>query len=36
MPGMTGDNLLKLLELRLDNTVFKLGLAFSRKMQDSL
>jgi len=32
MPGMTGDNLLKLLELRLDNTVYKLGLSFSRKM----
>jgi small subunit ribosomal protein S4 len=36
MPGMTGDNLLKLLELRLDNTVFKLGLAFSRKMARQL
>lgn len=36
MPGMTGDNLLKLLELRLDNTVFKLGLSFSRKMARQL
>lgn len=32
LPGMTGDNLLKLLELRLDNVVFKMGLAHSRKM----
>ena len=32
MPGLTGDNLLKLLELRLDNVVYKLGLAASRKM----
>ncbi len=36
MPGMTGDNLLKLLELRLDNAVFKLGLSFSRKMARQL
>jgi len=36
MTGMTGDNLLKLLELRLDNTVFKLGFAFSRKMARQL
>jgi len=32
MPGLTGDNLLRLLELRLDNTVYKLGFASSRKM----
>lgn len=32
LPGLTGDTLLKLLELRLDNVVFKLGLASSRKM----
>ena len=32
MPGLTGDNLLKLLELRLDNVVYKLGLSASRKM----
>jgi len=36
MPGMTGDNLLKLLELWLDNAVFKLGLSFSRKMARQL
>ena len=28
--GVTGDNLLKLLELRLDNTVFRLGFAETR------
>lgn len=28
--GVTGDNLLQLLEMRLDNTVFRLGLASSR------
>src|SRR5690554_3779549 len=27
MPGMTGENLLRLMELRLDNVVFRLGLA---------
>ncbi|MDR3256493.1 MAG: 30S ribosomal protein S4 [Endomicrobium sp.] len=32
MKGSTGDNLLKLLELRLDNVVFRLGLASSKKM----
>ena len=36
MTGMTGDNLLKLLELRLDNAVFKLGFSFSRKMARQL
>lgn len=29
-PGVTGDNLLKLLEMRLDNVVFRLGFAESR------
>jgi small subunit ribosomal protein S4 len=32
MKGSTGDNLLKLLELRLDNIVYRLGLASSKKM----
>ena len=31
MKGSTGDNLLKLLELRLDNVVYRLGLAASKK-----
>lgn len=30
MPGVTGDNLLALLELRLDNAVFRAGFAASR------
>jgi small subunit ribosomal protein S4 len=30
MSGKTGDNLLKLLELRLDNVVYRLGFASSR------
>ena len=30
MQGITGENLLKLLELRLDNVVYRLGLASSR------
>lgn len=30
--GSTGDNLIKLLELRLDNVVYRLGLALSKKM----
>lgn len=30
LKGLTGENLLKLLELRLDNTVFRLGLAPTR------
>jgi small subunit ribosomal protein S4 len=30
-PGVTGDNLLIMLETRLDNTVLRLGLASSRK-----
>ncbi|MDR1952659.1 MAG: 30S ribosomal protein S4 [Elusimicrobiota bacterium] len=32
MKGSTGDNLLRLLELRLDNVVFRLGFAASKKM----
>ena len=31
MPGITGENLLSLLERRLDNVVFRLGLAATRK-----
>ena len=31
MNGMTGDNLMILLELRLDNVIFRLGLARTRK-----
>jgi len=30
MPGMTGDNLMKMLELRLDNVIFRLGFARTR------
>jgi small subunit ribosomal protein S4 len=30
MPGMTGENLLRLLELRLDNVIYRLGFASSR------
>jgi small subunit ribosomal protein S4 len=32
MKGSTGDNLLKILELILDNVVFHLGIASSKKM----
>jgi len=32
MKGITGDNMLRLLELRLDNVVFRLGLARTRRM----
>jgi small subunit ribosomal protein S4 len=32
MKGSTGDNLLKVLELRLDNIVYRLGLASSKRM----
>ncbi len=32
MKGITGDNMLRLLELRLDNVVFRLGLAKTRRM----
>ena len=31
MPGITGENLISLLERRLDNVVFRLGLATTRK-----
>ena len=31
MPGVTGENLMKLLECRLDNVVFRLGFARTRK-----
>lgn len=36
MPGKTGDNLLALLELRMDNVVYRLGLAESRAMARQL
>ncbi|OGS17223.1 MAG: 30S ribosomal protein S4 [Elusimicrobia bacterium RIFOXYA2_FULL_50_26] len=32
MKGLTGENLLKLLETRLDNVVYRLGIATSRKL----
>ncbi|MBR2822493.1 MAG: 30S ribosomal protein S4 [Clostridia bacterium] len=32
MKGITGENMLQLLELRLDNVVFRLGLARTRRM----
>ena len=32
MKGVTGDNMLSLLELRLDNVVYRLGLAKTRRM----
>ena len=32
MKGITGENMLRLLELRLDNDVFRLGLAKTRRM----
>jgi len=31
MPGVTGDNLIKLLERRLDNVVYRMGFASSRR-----
>ena len=31
LPGITGDNLLALLEARLDNTVYRLGIATTRR-----
>ncbi len=34
--GITGDNLLKILESRLDNVVYRVGFASSRADQDSL
>lgn len=36
MKGLTGDNLLKLLETRLDNVVYRLGFATSRNMARQL
>ncbi|HHT44452.1 MAG TPA: 30S ribosomal protein S4 [Fastidiosipila sp.] len=36
MPGKTGENLLSLLELRMDNVVYRLGLAESRAMARQL
>ena len=36
MKGLTGENLLKLLELRLDNIVYRLGIALSRKSSRQL
>lgn len=36
MPGKTGENLLALLELRMDNVVYRLGLAESRAMARQL
>lgn len=35
-PGVTGENLLSLLERRLDNVVYRLGFAFSRKQARQL
>ncbi len=35
-PGQTGENLLKILEMRLDNVVFRLGFADSRRMARQL
>lgn len=32
MPGVNGDNLMSLLERRLDNVIFRLGFAMSRRM----
>ena len=34
MPGMTGTNLMVMLETRLDNVIFRLGFARTRKKQD--
>jgi len=36
MPGLTGENLLQLLERRLDNVVYRLGLADSREQARQL
>jgi small subunit ribosomal protein S4 len=36
MKGLTGENLLRLLELRLDNVVYRMGLASSRKFARQL
>ena len=31
MPGMTGPNLMTLLEIRLDNVIFRIGFAKNKK-----
>lgn len=36
MKGITGENLLQLLELRLDNTIYRLGLAATRRQARQL
>src|SRR3954465_5693022 len=36
LPGKTGDNLLRILESRLDNVVYRAGLARTRRMARSL
>ena len=36
MPGVTGENMVMLLETRLDNVVYRLGLAQTRKMARQL
>ena len=36
MPGVTGDNLMRILESRLDNVVFRLGFAKTRKQSRQL
>lgn len=36
MPGVTGENLLGLLERRIDNVVFRLGLASTRRQARQL
>ena len=30
MPGVTGDNMISLMEQRLDNTIYRMGFAISR------
>ena len=35
-PGITGENLLRMLELRLDNVVFRLGFASTRRQARQL
>src|SRR2546423_2114786 len=36
MPGVTGENLLRVLEMRLDNVVYRLGFADSRRQSRQL
>src|SRR5258708_36976434 len=36
MPGVTGENLLRVLEMRLDNVVYRLGFADSRRQARQL